>query len=381
MTINVLFLNSTAQVSGAEKSLTALMENLDRNKFYPYLALPETGPFSKLAGQKGIPVDFIPGMIQFGEKHSLWKFPRYMLALLRFCRMIKSREIKIVHSNSPRAAFLGGAAARLCGVFSVIHVRDIHQNPFTHSWKGRLLEKWADAVITVSRATLDTVLAARPGLKPRAQVVYNGVDLLTRRPKAEENIRNELKIPPGTPVIGCVGLIHPAKGQDILIKAAALIRKEFPELKILITGEIFSREDESFYRGLIDLVEKLNLKDHVMFMGFREDVLSVMAVMDIVVHPARYPEPFPRVLLEAGSLSKPVAAADVGGVPELIDNGISGILFPPGDRIALAGVIESLLKNKDKAHGMGAVLRKKIERHFTVAQHAASIQRIYNELD
>lgn len=360
--------------------MTALMETLDRNEYCPRLALPAPGPFSELAGEKRIPVDIIPGMIQFGEKHSPEKLPRYMRALVRLHRLIKKHEINIVHSNSPRAAFLGGAAARLSGVSSVIHVRDIHQNPFTHAWKGLLLEKWADAVIAVSQATLDSVLAFRPEMKQRARVVYNGIDLKIPWSHSEKNIRQEMNIPEDDPVIGCIGLIHPAKGQDILIRAAALVRQEFPKLKILIAGGVFTNKDRGFLEKLEHLVERLKLREHVIFTGFREDISDVISAMDVVVHPARYPEPFPRVLLEAGALSKPVAAANVGGVPELIDSGISGVLFAPADRIAMAGAVDSLLKNKERSRNMGENLRNKIASRFTVEQHADSIQRIYRSL-
>jgi glycosyltransferase involved in cell wall biosynthesis len=380
MPLNVLFLNPTSQISGAEKSLMALMENLDRNEYSPRLGLPAAGPFSKLAREKRIPVDIIPGMIQFGEKHSPEKLPRYMRALVCLYRLIKKHEINIVHSNSPRGAFLGGAAARLSGVSSVIHVRDIHQNPFTHAWKGRLLEKWADAVIAVSQATLDSVLAVRPEIKQRARVVYNGVDLKIPWSHTSKNIRREMNIPENVPVIGCIGLIHPAKGQDILIRAAALVFREFPKLKVLIAGGVFTNEDKRFLKELEHLVERLKLKGHVIFTGFREDIMDVISAMDVVVHPARYPEPFPRVLLEAGALGKPVAAADVGGVPELIDSGISGVLFAPEDRIAMAGAVDSLLKNKERSRHMGEELRNEIASRFTVAQHTDSIQRIYRSL-
>jgi L-malate glycosyltransferase len=380
MPCNILFLNQTSQLSGAEKSLLVLLENLNRNLFSPLLVLPDEGPFSKLAAAKGIPVSLLPGMIQFGEKHSPEKLPRYLLSLFRLHRMIRSYDIKLVHSNSPRAAFLGGAAARLSGVASVVHVRDIHQNPFTYSRRGWLLERWTDGLIAVSRATLETVLSHRPAMASRSKVVYNGVPLITESGHPSEKLRTEFKIPSGAPVVGCVGIIHPAKGQDVLIQAAALIRREFPGLKVLIVGKVFSSENEEYLRKIKNLVKKLDLEDNVIFTGFRNDIHAIINLMDAVVHPARYPEPFPRVVLEAGALGKPVGAAKVGGVPELIENGVTGVLFPPNDRIAMAAAVESVLKNTDKSFRMGRALRKKIENKFTVERHVDSIERIYEYL-
>ncbi|MBE0665610.1 MAG: glycosyltransferase, partial [Candidatus Aminicenantes bacterium] len=124
MVKKILYINLTARMSGAEKSLLGLMAGLDRKKFQPVLLLPETGAFLGEATANGIETIILPSLIKFGEFYQFWKIPKMFRAVLKLKKIIREKEISLVHSNTPRAAYMGGLAARICRIPHFTHVRD-----------------------------------------------------------------------------------------------------------------------------------------------------------------------------------------------------------------------------------------------------------------
>jgi len=374
---NILYLNPTSKMSGAEFSLLALLEKIDQRRFHPILLLPEVGPFSEKAIKIDIETLILPSMIRFEEGYHVDRIPKIVRSLFQIRKIIKSKGIRLVHSNSPRTAYLGGMAARLSSVPSVTHVRDIHFSPFSHPLKAKLLSYLSDVIVTVSCATKDFIVERTPSLKPKIRVVYNGVNIerLDRLPR--KNIRQELGIEDDVPIIGSVGLLHPVKGHDVLIRAAALLKNSFPSLRVLIVGEAWFSRDESYRKKLERLAKDQNLEDSVILTGFREDVFDVMRAMDVLVHPAVYPDPLPRTLLEGCALRKAIVATNVGGVPEIVDHDISGLLIEPSNPEIMASAIGSLLRDKKKAVSLASEARRKAERFFSIEQHVENIMAIY----
>jgi glycosyltransferase involved in cell wall biosynthesis len=376
----ILFINPAAGMSGAEFSLLGLMENLDPERFTPILVVPEEGMLASNARHAGITTLILPAFIRFGEGYRPRTIPKAGRALLGLRKIIRANGIRIVHSNSPRAAYLGGAAARLCAVPSVIHVRDIHLSPFSSAWKARLLGRLSDLIIAVSAATRSSVIAKAPSLASKAQVVYTGLDLNLIDGRPAKNARAELGIDPEDPVIASAGILHPAKGQGVLLRAAALLKTSFPTLRILIVGAA-RREAENDYRQRLEaLAVELGLAESVVFTGFREDVLDLMAASDVFVHPAVYPEPFARSLLEALALRLPVVATRTGGIPEIVEDGRTGLLAEPSDPRSLAEAIGDLLRDREKALRLGFNGRRKVESEFTIEKHVSALSEMYERL-
>jgi glycosyltransferase involved in cell wall biosynthesis len=367
-------------MSGAEFSLLGLIENLDRGRFIPILIVPEEGMLASKAREAGIETLIVPAFIRFGEGYRLRTMPKAVRALRGLRKIIRERDIRLIHSNSPRAAYLGGAAARLGSVSSVIHVRDIHLSPFLKPWKARLLGRLSDLIIAVSAATEQSIIGITPVLASKVRVVYNGVDLGRIDGRAGKDPRPELGISAGDPVIVSVGILHPAKGQGVLLRAAAALKPAFPSLKILIVGAPFHETEKDYRRRLEDLAVELGLAGNVVFTGFREDILELMDAADVVVHAAVYPEPFPRSLLEALALRKPVVATRVGGIPEIVEDGGTGLLVKPSDPGALARAVAALLEDRQRALTLGLNGRKKVERDFTVEKHVSVISDCYERL-
>lgn len=380
MTLNVLYLNPTAGISGAEHSLLALLENLDSRDIRPFLALPEDGLLAEKARQRGVPAFIVPEMIRFGESHAIGKIPRMARSLKRIGTIIKDNGIRLVHSNSPRAGFTGGTAARLNRIPSVIHVRDIHLSPFADPLKAVMLDFLSDAVVTVSRATRASVIAGKRSLKNKTVVVYNGLDFAKMETVPPADPGKEFGLREACPCLASVGIIHPAKGYHTAVKACALLKPYFPGLKWLIIGDCFSEEDGRYLESLKAMVGELDLGGNVVFTGFRNDVLSLMKAADAVVHPAEYEEPFPRCLLEASGLGKPAVASRVGGIPEIIEDGKTGWLVEPGSPRQLADALLHLLRHPDEAGCLGDAARRNARAKFGIDVHADKIAETYREV-
>jgi len=373
----ILYLNPTSKMSGAEFSLLALLEKIDQRRFRPILLLPEEGPFSEKARTCGIETLILPSMIRFEEGYHVDRIPKIVRSLFQIRKIIRSKGIRLVHSNTPRTAYLGGMAARISSVPALTHVRDIHFSPFSRPLKAKLLSYLSDVIVTVSSATKDSIVEVTPSLKSKIRVVYNGVNIerLDRLPR--KNIRQELGIEDDVPVIGSVGLLHPVKGHDVLIRAASLLKRSFPSLRVLIVGEAWFSRDESYRKKLERLAKDQNLENSVILTGFRDDVFDLMRAMDVLVHPAVYPDPLPRTLLEGCALRKAIVATNVGGVPEIVDHDLSGLLIEPSDPEIMASAIGSLLRDKKKAAWLASEARRKAERFFSIEQHVENIMAIY----
>ena len=378
--VTVLYLNPTAKMSGAEFSLCSLMERIDEVGFNPLLLLPETGQFADKARQMNIETLILPSLIKYGEGHRFHKLPKIASAIFQLKKIIRDKKVRILHSNTPRVAIIGGTAARMAGILSVVHVRDIYLSPFSHPLKARLLNFLSDVIVTVSSATRDSIIATSPVPKDKVRVVYNGVDVGSLEHKSFRDIRKEFAIRKDCPLIGCFGILDPAKGQEVLIRAAALIKESLSSLRVLIVGDTLLEKQRYYKDELKNLATKLDLSDRIIFTGFRNDVFDIMMALDLLVHPAIYPEPFPRTLLEASALERAIVATRTGGIPELLEDGISSLLVPPSDPEALAGAVLSLLKDKSKARKLAANAKKRVEDNFSLDRHVKGITRIYKEL-
>lgn len=376
----VLFINLTARMSGAEFSLLGLMAGLDRRGVRPVLLLPEPGALRDAAAAQGIETILLPSLIRFGEYFHFWKLPKMFRAIRELRAIIRSRGISLVHSNTPRAAYIGGPAARLCRVPHITHVRDIGMSPFASRWKSRLIGFFSAAIVCVSHSARDFVTRRTPALAGRSMVIHNGIDLAALDRVGPAPVRRELGIPDAAPLIGACGRIDASKGLDTLVDAAATFAKAFPQARVLIIGEVFESRHKPFLESLQAKIAARGLGERFFITGHRPDALAAMKGLDVVVHPALCPDSLPRTVLEAAGLRKPVVASRIGGIPEILEDSVSGVLFTPGDAAALAQAVIALLRDPGKAAMMGAAARERIAALFTIERHLAAVTALYGSL-
>jgi glycosyltransferase involved in cell wall biosynthesis len=289
--------------------------------------------------------------------------PRPVLSLMTYVWQLQRRlrQIRpdIVHTNTLKAAFYGGLAARLAGVPVVWHVRDRIAADYLPRTAVRLVRLAAEvlptAVVANSEATLATLGSAR-----NASVVYNTFDI---QPPTESG-RNRTAT--STLTLGVVGRLAPWKGQHVFLEAFAVAR--------LVGTALFGEED--YEAELRSLVDRLGIGERVEFRGFREDVSEELAELDVLVHCSTSPEPFGQVVVEGMAAGLPVIAAAAGGPLEIIEDGVDGILTPPGDAEALAEAMRRLAEEPDLRADLGRAATASCAR-FNAENVRARLMTVY----
>ena len=306
------------------------------------------------------------------------------LGILKFLtRFLKANDIDVVHTHRYKDNVLGTIAAKLAGTPNV--VRTVHglREPMT-GWnhiKFRVYETldkatllcFADLVIAVSKRMADTLRES--GYRPTMVThIHNGVDLrkVTAR-RSRDEVRRELGIDRETFLIGTAGRLSPVKGHAGLLRAARLILQKEHGAKFLIVG------GGPLERELIDTAARLQVDGACLFPGPRTDVHDLIAAMDIFVLPS-LDEGIPMAILEAMALGTPVVATAVGGVPEVVQHGVTGLLVEPGNEAALAGACLELARDRDRAQRLGAQARRVVAEEFSHERSGGTLMDVYRSV-
>jgi glycosyltransferase involved in cell wall biosynthesis len=176
--------------------------------------------------------------------------------------------------------------------------------------------------------------------------------------------------------LGIVGNIKEWKGQETVVRSIAILRKTFPNVKCLLVGDT-SEGDRYYEKRIRDLIDRMGLSRHIIFTGYQRNVPDYINVMDILIHASINPEPFGRVLLEGMSLKKPLVGANGGAVPEIVEEGVSGLTFIPGDPEGLAAAISSIASDRGRMKRMGEMGYLRLMERFHIRQNLESTERIY----
>ena len=296
--------------------------------------------------------------------------------VLRLSRELRRRRIQIVHTNSLKADVLGGVAARLAWIPVIWHVRDRIAEDYLPKpvvKVFRLLTRLIpQRVISNSQATLNTlrIRGEGPMSKSGFCVVHDGAEIFAEPVPAAR---------PEHLTVGLVGRISPWKGQHIFLKAISLVRSKVPQARFQIIGAaLFSETD--YEKQMKELAVSLGVTDIVDFMGFRDDVPQLVDQMDVLVHASTIGEPFGQVVLEGMAAGKPVIATRGGGVPEFVQDGVTGLLVPMGDAEAMAQAMAKLLGDARLRSELGTRARRHVIDGFTVRHTAQNVQKVYQGL-
>lgn len=386
MPLRVLYLDHTAKVGGGEIALVNLVRHLDRSLVFPIALLFMEGPLrERLVGCCDTHVIPLADSALTAKKdglgwRSLFQLRASLSVLLQIWRVVqfaRKMEIDLIHTNSLKADIIGGIAARIAGIPVVWHVRDRIEPDYLPKIVVRvfrfLSRNLPDFVIANSSATLATLHLNGKGaaVDANGRVVHDGCNVVSIK-DGPRGVRTTVRI-------GLVGRITPWKGQDIFIKAAALLKQKHPQAKFEIIGApLFS--ERAYEADLRRLCGELNVNDMVEFAGFVENVPARIAELDIVVHASITGEPFGQVIIEGMAEQKPVVATNGGGVPEIVQDGITGLLVPMGDALRMAEAIDYLLTHPAEATMMGVRGRERVQTHFTIQKTARMVEEVYGEV-
>jgi len=388
----VLYLNPTAQIGGAERSLLDLAASLDRRRFTPRLVCLGQGPLLAEATRMGVSVEAVAVSEGFeraslrGRRTGALGLAASMLraapTLMAVRRVAGRTAATIVHSNGNKTHLLA-APLRRRDTRIVWHVRDFWRDRAPERLLLRVARVSADALIANSAAVAAHL--QRLGAGPRqVHAIANGIDLHRFAPEGPHaELRAEAGWPKSVRLVGMVGVLARWKGQAVFLEAAAAVARRHPDVRfVVVGGEIYRTAGHGdFAPELARLARDLGLGDTLTFTGHRQDVPDVLRALDVVVHASIEPEPFGRVIAEAMACARPVVWARGGGADEIVgDTALATLGVPGGDPAALAAAIERALAHPDQAAGWAAEGRARIAAHFDLGTHVARVQDLYGML-
>jgi glycosyltransferase involved in cell wall biosynthesis len=356
-------------IGGTERQVVNLARGLDRERFDLYVGcLGRSGDFLKHFEGNRIPLSEYPinSLCNYKTLQEQWKFAGHL----------RRNRIQIVHSYGFYSNVFSVPPARLAGVPVVIaSIRDTG-DPLTALQRQvqKVTCAFADHILANSHAVRDRLV--KDGFNPgKIGVIRNGI-VIPEQSGDRGFFQRELGLPENARLIGVVSRLNPLKGIDYFLEAAAILAGRFENVFFPIVGDGI---DPHYTAALKDRAARLGLGRKVIFTGFRLDISSILPDLLISVLPS-LSEGLSNVLLESMAARVPVVATKVGGNPEVVEEGVTGMLVPPRDPAALADAVGTLLGNPGLAARFGASGRSRVEVHFSLDRMVQDTQRLYFDL-
>ncbi len=379
--MRLIFLSTSSQLGGSEASLRDVLVSLRRAQPSWALALvaPAEGPLVTAVRAQGVSIDilpFPPALARFGERgaasagtHAALRLARAALVVPGYLRrlraVIRARRADLIHANGFKTHLLG-AAAKPRGTALVWHMHEyLRQRPLSSMLLRRLAPR-CDAIVAVSESVALDVRRVFGDRTP-VSTVYNGIDLDRFQPTGPTLDLDQLAGLPPAPAtsvrVGLVAVMAHWKGHDLFLDAMAALPRDLQVRGYVVGGPIYETEaSQRSLDGLRARAQRLGLDDRVGFTGFVDVPEQAMRALDVVVHASIEPEPFGLVIAEAMACGRAVVASRAGGAAEIIDDGVDGVYFPPGDAKALAAAVIDLVRRPDRRRRLGAAGRRRAAR-------------------
>lgn len=400
MPVRVLIVEASSGgvVGGSLTGFLHYLRGADRSRIAPSMALYEPKSIENELADLGVPVYHVRRR-RLPKEHSLLGNPTYQRAkgvgavrralraarqtsrliaeeipaALQLARVVRASRAEVIHlGNGVRANFDGILAGMLTGVPVICHVKGFEKYSGRERWGARRVACLVAMTEAIASHCREKGVVARDN-----RVIYDAVDLAWLEPsRSREEVRSELGIGPGQPLLLISGNIQEWKGQAVLVEAMGKIAAEFPDAVCLMAGGVH-RAGEEYCAAMRERIEQLGLKDRVRLLGFRNDVPDLINAVDVVVHASVRPEPFGRVILEGMLAGKLVIATDAGGVRELIEDDQTGRLVPPGDADALADCLRIGLQDPTRSAAIGRNARDWATRKFSLKSHVDEMSALY----
>ncbi len=372
--IRIAFIIGSFRRGGAERDLLELLRRLDRRRYdMRVFCAHEEGDM--LEAYRATQVPTLPlGIGSIASAAGL-------RAVRRLRRYMRQERIRILQGFGVYGSFYAAAAGSGTPGLKVIAYEFTAIEP--DSLKARLFQPWyykrSDAIVGNSEAVLEAVRRRRGVRAGRLRLIRNGVDV-SRYAGVETSGNNGQPaalqgIPAGSLVVGAVGRLHPIKGHRYLVEAWPRVRQRFPEARLLLVGPAHPHQEQE----IREVAARTGVADRLVLAGLRDDVPRLLPMMDVVALPS-ITEGFSNVIIEAGAAGRPVVATRVGGNPEAIVEGETGLLVPARDPAALGDAIVSLLADPSRRRQMGEAARRRVHAHYTVERMVESWDQLYRDL-
>jgi glycosyltransferase involved in cell wall biosynthesis len=360
-----------AGFGGAERLAFEYALRLDPERFKRYLCLTHApDPEYRAATDRDVALLQAAGVeVLRLERRS----PASNVAWTRLYALLVRESIDIVHAHMPRASVPGtiiGRLARVPVIVSHEHGWSFDGKPVRRFLDRHVVGRGSDVLLAVSEWDRRNIAAVEHVPLERVRVLPNGI--APALPSGRD-LRAELGLPAATRLIGAVGMLRPEKGYRDLIDAVSLLRRDAVPVRCAIAGD--GPEEQS----LKDQIARLGLSDDVLLLGRRNDVADVIGVLDVAVLCSKH-EGSPLAVIEYMAGGAPIVATAVGGIPELVHDGVHALLVEPGDPPALAAAIGRLLADRELAQRLGAAARERQRAEYELDVVVRALEALYLEL-
>jgi glycosyltransferase involved in cell wall biosynthesis len=379
--IRVMRIISRMNIGGPATHVVLLNVGLDRRGYDCLLVTgsegADEGSLRNLAVENDLRLAMIP---ELGREIAPWSD---FVTVVKLYRLMRRERPHVVHTHTAKAGFVGRIAARLAGVPVVLHT--FHGHVF-HGYFSpaktrlflrieRLGARLSTRIITISPRLREEIAQFGVTGSERIEVIPLGFELemFASQARGAGDFRRSLGLPAAATLVGAVGRLVPIKNIPLLLEAVALARQEDPDIRVVLVGDGALREE------LEVEAEALGLGQAVIFTGWRHDLASVYADLDAVVI-SSHNEGTPASLIEAMATGCPVVSTRVGGVPDLIADGETGRLVPPGEREALAAALLELFREQERTARMAELAQRQVLERHQVRRLVADVDRLYRQL-
>lgn len=350
---SILFISHISDLSGAPISLLLLARSLNRDKYHAVIALPEYGEISSNLSDSGV-------YFQTYKDSFLHRiFPS-----LKILKMIKERQVDLLYLNTS-ATIWAAKAAKLQGIPVICHVREDLRG-MTNLLIRAKIKLLSDRIILISN-WIRSFLGDRKTI-----VIHNCVDLSDFDHLRPVSIMQEFDLKGNAIVF--IGSLEERKGIKYLIKAFGPVKSAVPGVKLMIVGRPLPGQ-----ANYLSKLKRSSNDPNIIFAGSRRDAYDIISACQLLCAPS-LSEAFGRTIIEAMACGKPVVATNVGGIPEIIENGKTGFLVPPKDEKAISDALICLLTDKKLADSMGMAGRTRVERSFAIDSQVNAVEKVLNEL-
>jgi len=376
MKCKILYVIDNIEFGGGERVFSQIIRGLNKEKFEVLVASNPGGIFEKRLTEVGIKINPVDMTNRYNLK-----------TISQLKKIIKKRDVQIVHSQGGRADFFARIAAKITRVpITVSSIAMLVEGYDVSLLKKGLYvlmdrwpEKYVDKFIVLSEPLRKALIEKHKIPSEKIVKIYNGIEIEEYNPDLKElrnkmlEVREELGLKNDVPTIGAIGRLVWQKGFEYLIRAAPEVLKECPAARFLIVGEGPLKDK------LKMISERLKIADRIFFTGFRSDVKEILTSIDVLAMPSLL-EGLPMVLLEGMAMAKPIVATRIDGITEVLENGKTGLLVPAKNPQGLAAAITGILNDKAKANLFGQNARKAVKEKFSVKKMVEQTEGTYEKL-
>lgn len=378
----ILFLHPSSTLYGADMTLLQLIKGLDKQTFKCIVVLPKDGSLADELQASGASVFIInmPLIARgfFNAKGLFLFIITTIRSLPRLKKIIKDHAVDLIHSNT-LAVFSGAVLSPLLGVKHLWHVHEIILKPkLVRTLLPKVVSRTAHIVVANSNQTASWFKSGLSITNCVIKTIFNGTDNERFNLSVDSSdFRKELHIGSNEIVITMIGRINRLKGQKVFAHAAELILGEVPDANFVIVGDPPLGRDH-FLNELEESLSKLNrARRRTRIIPYRHDIEKVYAASDIIVIPSTEPESFGLVAVEAMAMKKPIIASRHGGLLDIVEDGLTGILVKPNDERELASAVLRLINDEELRKKMGSNGFERQQKLFAVDRYVKEFTDTY----